>query len=182
MDQHGTRPLQKLLKKCQPLTMTRSAFLSECIRGDILELATNIHGNHVLQYCIENFRQEAHKDPIYTALIEHCPKVATDRQGCCVMQTCLKTGSANQQSRLIAKIVENVQVLISDQFANYVVSEVIHFGERNINVQIAKVVCANLGNYCCSKFSSSVVESLMKYSGPEVKEMIFEVFTARENY
>jgi hypothetical protein len=79
MDQHGTRPLQKLLKKCQPLTVTRSAFLSECIRGDILELATNIHGNHVLQYCIENFSQEVHKEPIYAALIEHCPKVATDR-------------------------------------------------------------------------------------------------------
>lgn len=98
------------------------------------------------------------------------------------MQTCLKTGSASQQTRLIAKIVENVQVLISDQFANYVVSEVIHFGERTINVQIAKVVCADLGNYCCSKFSSSVVESLMKHSGNDVKEMIFEVFMSRENF
>jgi pumilio RNA-binding family len=98
------------------------------------------------------------------------------------MQTCLKTGSANQQSRLVNKIVENVRVLIGDQFANYVVSEVIAFGEQSINMSIAKVVCADLGPYCCSKFSSSVVESLMKHSGNDVREMIFEVLLARENF
>lgn len=47
---------------------------------------------------------------------------------------------------------------------------------------MAKVICADLGTYCCSKFSSSVVESLLKHSGHAVQEMVFEVFLARENY
>jgi len=37
-----------------------------------------------------------------------------------------------------------VKELINDQFANYVVSEVINFKDPNINLEISKTVAMNL--------------------------------------
>ena len=69
-----------------------------------------------------------------------------------------------QQSRLIYEVVNNVKELINDEFANYVVSEVIFFKDESINREIAKIICLNLSWYCNSKFSSSVVEKLIQNS------------------
>ena len=65
MDQHGTRPLQKLLDKIYPLTNERSAFLSSAVKDNIYELSVNIHGNHVVQTCLDILAKDEHKDPIY---------------------------------------------------------------------------------------------------------------------
>lgn len=61
VDQHGTRPLQKLLTKMCPLTHERSKMLSMAIRNSILELSVNIHGNHVVQACLEIFTRDEDK-------------------------------------------------------------------------------------------------------------------------
>jgi hypothetical protein len=96
MDQHGTRPLQKLLENLYPLTLERSQILSQAIQNSIYELSVNIHGNHVVQTCLEILTKEEHKEAIYQTVITNSLKIARDKQGCCVMQTCLKTGSLQQ--------------------------------------------------------------------------------------
>jgi len=113
-DQHGTRPLQKLLDKLYPLNMHRSLELSEAIKNNVLELSVNIHGNHVVQTCLEMLTSPAHKEPIYETIIQHSLQIARDKQGCCVMQTCLKSGSPQQQRRLINEVVKNVKDFIDD--------------------------------------------------------------------
>lgn len=143
-DQHGTRPLQKLLDKLYPLNSQRSLVLSEAIKNNVLDLSVNIHGNHVVQTCLEMLVSPAHKEPIYETIIQNSLQIARDKQGCCVMQTCLKSGSAHQQKRLINEVVKNIREFIDDQFANYVVSEVITFKDANINFEIAKIVAQNL--------------------------------------
>ena len=181
MDQHGTRPLQKLLDNIHPLSHERSAQLSMAVKDNIYELAVNIHGNHVVQTCLDILTTDEHKDPIYQTVIQNSLKIARDKQGCCVMQTCLKTGSLLQQSRLINEVVNNVKELINDQFANYVVSEVINFKDQAINKEISKIISQNLLRYCNSKYSSSVVEILMNSSNFECQQYIFEVFCEKKN-
>ena len=176
MDQHGTRPLQKLLDNMYPLTIQRSHELSEAIRNNVYELSVNIHGNHVVQTCLDILIKDEHKEPIYQTVIKNSLKIAQDKQGCCVMQTCLKTGSLQQQSQLINEVVKNVKELINDQFANYVVSEVINFNDQAINLEITKIISQNLLTYCTSKYSSSVVEILLNNSNTECQQIIFDVF------
>jgi hypothetical protein len=93
MDQHGTRPLQKLLEKIHPLNNERSQKLCAIISNHIFELSVNIHGNHVVQTCLDIMIKDEHKDPIYQTVIANSLRIAKDKQGCCVMQKCLKTGS-----------------------------------------------------------------------------------------
>ena len=174
MDEHGTRPLQKLLEKIHPLTHERSAKLSRMVSQNIFELSVNIHGNHVVQTCLDIMTKEEHKDPIYETIIRNSLKIALDKQGCCVMQKCLKTGSFMQQSRLINEVVNNVRELVNDEFANYVVSEVIFFKDQSINREIAKVICTNLSLYCNSKYASSVVEKLLESSNYDNQQIVFD--------
>jgi hypothetical protein len=96
------------------------------------------------------------------------------------MQKCLKTGSFMQQSRLINEVVNNVKELINDEYSNYVVSEVIFFKDQSINREIAKVICTNLSWYCNSKFSSSVVEKLIKSSNNDNQQIIFDVLVNKK--
>ena len=85
MDPHGTRPLQKLLDNICPLSHESSLRLSKAIRNSIYELSVNIHGNHVVQTCLEILTVDEHKDAIYQTVIQNSLKVARDKQGCCVM-------------------------------------------------------------------------------------------------
>lgn len=85
MDQHGTRPLQKLLDNLYPLSTERSLMLSLAIRNNIYELSVNIHGNHVVQTCLEILTKDEHKEAIYQTVIANSLKIARDKQGCCVM-------------------------------------------------------------------------------------------------
>ena len=89
-------------------------------------------------------RKDGHIEPIYETVISNSLKIARDKQGCCVMQACLKTGSVQQQSRLINEVVRNVANLINDQFANYVVSEVINFKDNNVNMELTKIISQNM--------------------------------------
>lgn len=180
MDQHGTRPLQKLLEKIHPLTNERSAKLSRMVSQNIYQLSVNIHGNHVVQTCLDIMVKDEHKDPIYETIIHNSLRVARDKQGCCVMQKCLKAGSFMQQSRLINEVVNNVKELINDEYANYVVSEVIFFKDQSINREIAKIICMNLSWYCNSKYSSSVVEKLLECSNPDNQQIIFDALVSKK--
>lgn len=82
---------------------------------------------------------------------------------------------------MINEVVNNVKELINDQFANYVVSEVINFKDQAINKEISKIISQNLLRYCNSKYSSSVVEILMNSSNFECQQYIFEVFCEKKN-
>jgi hypothetical protein len=64
---HGTRALQNLFKIIVPLNDRRSFLLSEGLKSDkpdedrVLELALNIHGNHVVQLCLDHLTLDQHK-------------------------------------------------------------------------------------------------------------------------
>jgi len=69
MDPHGTRALQKLIDTICPLNDESSLRLSKAIRNSIYELSVNIHGNHVVQKCLEILTLDEHKDVIYQTVI-----------------------------------------------------------------------------------------------------------------
>lgn len=50
------------------------------------------------------------------AAIAHCVELATDRQGCCVLQKCLHHSDGDQKNRLVAEIAANSLALSQDQY------------------------------------------------------------------
>jgi len=67
------------------MTDEYSKLISESFRDKILQLALNIHGNHVIQICLDIFTQEEYKEQIYESVLNNTVKIATDKHGCCVV-------------------------------------------------------------------------------------------------
>ena len=98
---HGTRALQNLFKHITPLCDQRSLLISQGLINKeeskkdsssnerVLQMALNIHGNHVIELCLDHLTQEEHKDAIYKTVLCNCAKIATDKHGCCVIQKIL---------------------------------------------------------------------------------------------
>jgi len=55
------------------------------MKDNILTLSVNIHGNHVVQICLEIITNHELKKFIYMAAIENFIQVVTDKHGCCVV-------------------------------------------------------------------------------------------------
>ena len=72
LNKHGTRALQNLLNLLKPFNAERSQIISESFKDNVMDLGLNIHGNHVVQICLENFTREEHKEPIYRAVLQNC--------------------------------------------------------------------------------------------------------------
>lgn len=101
----------------------------------------NIHGNHVVQLCLDHLTKEEHKEIIYRTVICNCSIIATDKHGCCVIQKILGSPNSIIQRALVNVSLTQLDSLINDQYGNYVVQQILKYNNRDINVQVAKFIC-----------------------------------------
>ncbi|CDW73022.1 rna-binding protein [Stylonychia lemnae] len=184
LDKHGTRALQNMLNQICPFTNERSARLINGIRDYALELIVNIHGNHVIQICLDNIKSEELKLPIYECVLNNCSYIATNQHGCCVVQKLLSSSKfaiqviindkfTQFQKELVLRSLEQLQYLINDQYGNYVVQQVLKFNDEEINLKIANFICSKIQYYCSQKISSNVVENAIRITTNECKKVYF---------
>lgn len=128
---HGTRALQNLFKQILPLSERRSELLAQSLLPErlpsgkeldrVLELSLNLHGNHVIQLCLDHLTREEHKEHIHRTVLHHCAVIATDKHGCCVIQKILGAPNSRIRRALVNVSLSQLDQLINDQFGNYVV-------------------------------------------------------------
>lgn len=100
IDQHGTRALQVLLDECikkgKTTVRTEKLLIEGIEKGRVDELMCNIRGNHVLKQCLKllSKQTEASYRCIYLPVLERFCQVAKDKNGCQVVQECIKTASS----------------------------------------------------------------------------------------
>ena len=76
-----------------PFSKKHSQLISDALRGYVLEMTINVHGNHVVQMCLDFLCDDDSKQPIYDAVLGNCGLISTDKHGCCVMQKLLNTSA-----------------------------------------------------------------------------------------
>mmetsp|Transcript_12907 Transcript_12907/g.14789 ORF Transcript_12907/g.14789 Transcript_12907/m.14789 type:complete len:148 (-) Transcript_12907:90-533(-) len=76
---HGTRAGQNLVE-CMSLNIDRINFIKKVLKKDVVTLATNQHGNHVINICLNRF-PTSEIDFIVNAFIENCREVASHKHG-----------------------------------------------------------------------------------------------------
>ena len=131
---HGTFSIQKLIETIA--TPEEMAIITESLQRDVTLLVKDVHGNHVIQKVLQRF-DEADKQFIYDAMSTACLSVATNKQGCCVLQRCLEYAGPQQRAQLVQAIVVNSASMVQDPFGNYVVQYVLEQGDMEVNDAIA---------------------------------------------
>lgn len=162
INQHGTRALQKVIDHMS--NGHQLALLMKGLKPYIIELIKDLNGNHVIQKILNKYPPD-NCQFIYSSIIDDILVVATHKHGCCVLQKCLNHVNPAQLSAFSEKILQyNVfVVLINDQFGNYVLQYLISIDSADVNCALFKnFLKYGINDLCNLKFSSNVVEKLMK--------------------
>ncbi|KAL6940732.1 hypothetical protein ACO0QE_004645 [Hanseniaspora vineae] len=162
-DPHGTRALQKLVECIT--TLKEVEIIQESLKGHIVELSKDLNGNHVVQKLLTKLRTED-SEFIFQECCQSTMEIATQRHGCCVLQRCFDNGSLEQRSQLCDKIMENINILSTDPFGNYVVQYILtkeaEYGETKYTFKIVELLKGHAVRLSMHKFGSNVVENILR--------------------
>lgn len=168
---HGTFSVQKMIETIS--TREEMEIVREALSRDVVELVKDAHGNHVIQKVLQRFEYED-KQFIYDAVSRDCVAIAKNKQGCCVLQRCLEYASPSQKTALVKQILSCCLQVVQDPFGNYVLQYVLGEHDSSINDTIAVSFLPHLVHLCMNKFSSNVMEKVLRGATAPVQQMYVE--------
>lgn len=168
---HGTFSVQKMIETIK--TREEIQIVRDALSKDVVHLVKDAHGNHVIQKVLQRFSY-ADKQFIYDAVMTDCIEIAKNKQGCCVLQRCLEFASPEQKVKLVQHILRCCLHIVQDPFGNYVLQYVLEAHDSKINDTIAIAFLPHLVPLCMNKFSSNVMEKVLRGASQPVQDMYVE--------
>ncbi|XP_024031999.1 pumilio homolog 12 isoform X2 [Morus notabilis] len=176
-DMHGTRAIQKVIETLNSTEQFSMVVFS--LAHDTVALIKNMNGNHVAQRCLQHLTDE-HSQFLFDAATSHCVELAKDRHGCCVLQKCLTYSDGERRRRLIHEIASNALILSYDQYGNYVVQFVFELELPWATTDVLDHLDGSYGDLSVQKYSSNVVEKILKFAGEENCTHVIEKLVENE--
>jgi pumilio RNA-binding family len=170
---YGCRVIQKLIDCSQDIN-----FIFEEIKGDLFDLIEDQNGNHVIQKCIE---RSSDKSVIMNHFIENSMLLSTHKYGCRVIQRMLECCSRSEIKTIVSILTRNIEVLVNDQYGNYVIQHVLAIGEEEERSEIIDRVIEKSYELSKYKFSSNVIEQCVKLSNHQQKGRFLGKFLDTED-
>ncbi|CAJ2676191.1 unnamed protein product [Trifolium pratense] len=171
MDNHGTWVMQVMLENITSPFM--KVVVVYTIKRITAALMKNFNGSHVIVQCVKLFPPELQKI-IMEEVARNCIDIATDKVGCSVIQKCFDYSARTAIHLLVFKIIINSMLLAESPYGNYVVQYVIKMEFPLPNEIIIQVLRGNFVRLSMNKFSSNVVEDLLRYSNQSGVDVIVE--------
>ncbi|KPI84780.1 putative RNA-binding regulatory protein (pumilio family) [Leptomonas seymouri] len=168
---HGTFSVQKMIETIS--TREEVEIIREALSKDVVRLVKDAHGNHVIQKVLQRFDFDD-KEFIYKAVATDCVSIAKNKQGCCVLQRCLEYASPRQKRALVDQVLSCCLQIVQDPFGNYVLQYVLEAHDSKINDTIALAFLPHLVHLCINKFSSNVMEKVLRGATQPVQVMYVE--------
>ncbi|XP_027104391.2 pumilio homolog 1-like isoform X1 [Coffea arabica] len=125
---YGCRVIQRVLEHCCD-AKTQSIVMDEILQS-VCMLAQDQYGNYVVQHVLEHGKPEE-RTSIITKLIGQIVQMSQQKFASNVVEKCLTFGTAEERQTLVNEMLgstdenEPLQVMMKDQFANYVVQKVL---------------------------------------------------------
>ncbi|CAI9092501.1 OLC1v1027756C1 [Oldenlandia corymbosa var. corymbosa] len=125
---YGCRVIQRVLEHCHD-PKTQSIVMDE-IMGSVCMLAQDQYGNYVVQHVLEHGKPEE-RTLIISKLMEQIVQMSQQKFASNVVEKCLTFGTPEERQTLVNEMLgtsdenEPLQVMMKDQFANYVVQKVL---------------------------------------------------------
>ena len=177
---YGTRFFQKTLEKLENnYTKIETDELDQVIKNLInnylYKLCIDKNGNHVYQKIIKIFPKEKNGflfDKLYDIALE----ISLLEQGVTIFQTAFEYSSKEQRDKICNKIIDNIKILINDQYGNYSIQKMFSLNDEKLDERIYKYMTENLFELSKLKFSSNVIDKFICnsniYSFSLIKDMI----------
>ena len=174
IDTYGSHGLQKMLA---PLSDAEAELFGQALDRHVLALSKDPKGNYILQTYLKTFGPGPRVQFIVDRLCEHISQVSMDKVGCTVMCKCVENGSEEQRRQIVHLVAQNVCEFVQDQFANYVVQDVLNVCDGALASLVVHRLFGKVAPLCFQKFSSNVVEKCLEASTgrPEFERLYDEI-------
>jgi len=175
IDIHGTRVIQKLIEKIDNKSLYEN--FKAAFQPYISDLIKDANGNHI----IIKFSQTLSKYDfdlqfLYSCIEENLIDFTTNKYSCSAFQKCIETATKELKEKIIDKIIENTYILMSDQFGNYILQNIITMHNLDVNDKIAIYFKNKVSYLAKQKYTSNVIEKLFDHCTDQTRlNMIKEI-------
>ena len=173
---HGTRVIQHLINFLSNPNLVEEFF--KILKPHVIPLLKELNGTHIINKLITVHPECANN--INKIIVENSSTLATHRHGCCILQKLLDGPDKNLKNDLIDNLVENCNLLIVDQFGNYVIQSILLLNNVKASGAIALKICNDLQYYSKHRYSSNVIEKCFDYCGKKEKNILVQKICSPE--
>ncbi|EZG46183.1 pumilio-family RNA protein [Gregarina niphandrodes] len=134
----------------------------------LLRLIEDQNGNHVVQKMVD--RLPANDCAIIVDELlggGDVVAISLHSYGCRVMQRVLEHCPHSVTYKMLNKLQPGIEILIRDQFGNYVVQHILKYGRLSDKQIVVNLVVNNITYYSCHKYASNVVERCLEKYVPQ---------------
>lgn len=167
-DVYGCRVIQKLI---EVISFDSNAEFA----GHVIEMVKDQNGNHVIQKCIESFKDVKF---ILRDFEENACEMAKHKYGCRAIQRLFENCGENDCLVIINQILENSEEMVFDQYGNYVIQHILEFGRKDFKDVIFRLVIKDVYNISVHKFASNVMEKCVLVADNAQKKDLISEFLA----
>jgi hypothetical protein len=175
-NQYGTKVLQYLIDF---LTNENNLlFFIEKTLPHVVVLINDLNGIHIIQrlICIKsNYIQL-----IYNKIFVNIQLIAVTRDGSNFIKKLVDFLDENNLILLINAINENLSIIITNQYGNYIIQNIIMKENLNLKFNIIETIIKNIVNFSNQKFSSNVVERCFEVN--EMKDKVIDEILKNNNF
>jgi mRNA-binding protein PUF3 len=127
------------------------------LESDLVKVAKDQHGNHVIQQAIVLVPRE-HIDFMMAGFKGHVYELASHQFGCRVVQRVLEHGTEADKASMMAELHSSTHMLVTDMYGNYVIQHVLEKGKPEDRAKMIDVITPQLLTLSRHKNASNVVE------------------------
>ncbi len=159
---YGTRVFQKILEKLEGKyleieTEELDNIFKMLIENHILDLCSDINGNHVFQKIVKIYPLEKNNF-IFDKISENVTPISKLKQGVSIFENCFSISTKNQKDKVVNSIIKEIINLINDEYGNYTIQLIVSFHNEEYNKIIFDYFKKNIVSLSNKKFSSNVID------------------------
>ena len=175
-NQYGTKVLQYLIEF---LTNEKNLyFFIEKTLPHVVVLINDLNGIHIVQKLISI--QNKYNQLIYNKIFESVELIAVTRDGSNFIKKLLEFLDDNNMIQLINAINKNLSIIITNQYGNYIIQNIITKENLHLKYKIIETIITNIVSYSNEKFSSNVVEKCLEVE--EMKNKVIDEILKDNNF
>lgn len=165
LDRQGCRVVQRILEL---LDGSRQVAMVAELRGHVWEALESMHGNHVLQRCVELLRPSA-VSFILTELKERCSptELARHRYGCRVVERLIEHFPSSVLDDFLSSLFDEALELSTHVYGNFVVQHVLEHGSKANRRQLADFFVVHASQIAKNPHGCCVLDKALSYCAQE---------------
>jgi len=177
-DKWGTHALQALISLV--CTLDEQRLLMGALKDLVVELSCDSNGVHVVQRALTSFGQPV-SDLVASEVIKCLGVVAHDPHGLCVLKKCISQCRTTQnQQMLLSEMAKQALDLVQGPYANYAVQHVLEEWGGDFCEPIMQALKGKLVQLSIQKFSSNVVEMVLRVAPKHLQSQLLDELTLQE--